>query len=77
MKHRTKIGKRAFIGSDTMLVAPVTIGNDALTASGSVITENVPDEALAMGRAKQVNKPGLATKLMARLKAIKAAKGKS
>lgn len=77
MKHRTKIGKRAFIGSDTMLVAPVTVGNDALTASGSVITENVPDEALAVGRAKQVNKPGLATKLMARLKAIKAAKGKS
>ena len=75
MKHRTKIGKRAFIGSDTMLVAPVTIGNDALTASGSVITENVPDEALALGRSKQVNKPGLATKLMARLKAIKAAKG--
>ena len=77
MKHRTRIGKRAFIGSDTMLVAPVTIGNDALTASGSVITENVPDEALAVGRSKQVNKPGLATKLMARLKAIKAAKGKS
>lgn len=77
MKHRTKIGKRAFIGSDTMLVAPVTIGNDALTASGSVITENVPDEALGIGRAKQVNKPGLATKLMARLKAIKAAKGKA
>ncbi|MFC3179938.1 bifunctional UDP-N-acetylglucosamine diphosphorylase/glucosamine-1-phosphate N-acetyltransferase GlmU [Cypionkella sinensis] len=77
MKHRTKIGKRAFIGSDTMLVAPVSIGNDALTASGSVITEDVPDEALALGRAKQVNKPGLATKLMAHLKAIKAAKGKS
>ncbi|GLS87263.1 bifunctional protein GlmU [Cypionkella aquatica] len=77
MKHRTKIGKRAFIGSSTMLVAPVSVGNDALTASGSVITENVPDEALSIGRAKQVNKPGLATKLMARLKAIKAAKGKS
>jgi bifunctional UDP-N-acetylglucosamine pyrophosphorylase/glucosamine-1-phosphate N-acetyltransferase len=77
MKHRTKIGKRAFIGSATMLVAPVTIGNDALTASGSVITENVPDAALAVGRSKQVNKPGLATKLMARLKAIKAAKGNS
>ncbi len=77
MKHRTKIGKRAFIGSDTMLVAPVSIGNDALTASGSVITENVPDEALAIGRSKQVNKPGLATKLMARLKTLKAAKGKS
>ncbi|MEO5613729.1 MAG: DapH/DapD/GlmU-related protein, partial [Cypionkella sp.] len=77
MKHRTKIGKRAFIGSDTMLVAPVSIGNDALTASGSVITENVPDAALALGRAKQVNKPGLAIKLMARLKSLKAAKGSS
>lgn len=77
MKHRTKIGKRAFIGSDTMLVAPVTVGDDALTASGSVITDNVPAEAVALGRAKQVNKPGLATALMTRLKAIKAAKGKA
>jgi bifunctional UDP-N-acetylglucosamine pyrophosphorylase / glucosamine-1-phosphate N-acetyltransferase len=77
MKHRTKIGKRAFIGSSTMLVAPVSVGNDALTASGSVITQDVPAEALALGRAPQVNKLGLATKLMGRLKAIKAAKGKA
>jgi len=77
MKHRTKIGKRAFIGSDTMLVAPVQIGDDALTASGSVITQDVPAEALALARAGQINKPGLATKMMARLKAIKAAKGKA
>ena len=77
MKHRTTIGKRAFIGSDTMLVAPVTVGHDAMTASGSVITENVPDVALAVGRAKQINKPGLALRLMDRLKAIKAAKGNS
>ena len=77
MKHRTRIGKRAFIGSDTMLVAPVTVGDDALTASGSVITDDVPAEALAVGRARQVNKPGLATRLMAKLKAIKAAKGKA
>ena len=76
MKHRTRIGKRAFIGSDTMLVAPVTVGDGALTGSGSVITEDVPAEAVALGRAKQVNKPGLATKLFDRLKAIKAAKGK-
>ena len=75
MKHRTRIGKRVFIGSDTMLIAPVTIGDDALTASGSVITEDVPPAALALARAKQVNKPGLATKLMDRLRAIKAAKG--
>jgi bifunctional UDP-N-acetylglucosamine pyrophosphorylase/glucosamine-1-phosphate N-acetyltransferase len=76
MKHRTRIGKRAFIGSDTMLVAPVTIGDGALTASGSVITEDVPAEALAVARAKQVNKPGLATRLMDRLMAIKAARTK-
>ncbi len=77
MKHRTRIGKRAFIGSDTMLVAPVSVGDDALTASGSVITDDVPAGALAVGRARQVNKPGLATRLMAKLKAIKAAKGKA
>ncbi len=75
MKHRTEIGKNVFIGSNTMLVAPVMVGDRALTASGSVITDDVPAEALALGRAKQVNKPGLATKLMARLKAVKAAKG--
>ncbi len=77
MKHRTRIGKRAFIGSDTMLVAPVSVGDDALTASGSVITDDVPAGALAVGRARQVNKPGLATRLMAKLKAIKDAKGKA
>jgi bifunctional UDP-N-acetylglucosamine pyrophosphorylase/glucosamine-1-phosphate N-acetyltransferase len=74
MKHRTTIGKRAFIGSDTMLVAPVTVGDGALTASGSVITENVPAGAVALGRAKQVNKPGLATRLFEKLRAAKAAK---
>jgi bifunctional UDP-N-acetylglucosamine pyrophosphorylase/glucosamine-1-phosphate N-acetyltransferase len=76
MKHRTVIGKRAFIGSDTMLVAPVTVGDDALTGSGSVITEDVPAEAVAIGRAKQVNKPGLATKMFEKLKSIKANKAK-
>jgi bifunctional UDP-N-acetylglucosamine pyrophosphorylase / glucosamine-1-phosphate N-acetyltransferase len=76
MKHRTTIGARAFIGSDTMLVAPVTLGAGAMTASGSVITEDVPAGALAVGRARQINKPGLATKFMDRLRAIKAAKGR-
>lgn len=76
MKHRTTIGKRAFIGSDTMLVAPVTVGDGALTASGSVITENVPAEAVAIGRARQVTKPGLATRMFDKLKAIKASKAK-
>jgi len=76
MKHKTEIGPRAFIGSNTALVAPVTVGRDAMTGSGSVITQDVPAEALALGRAKQVNKPGLATRLMDRLLAKKAAKSK-
>ncbi|WP_096786142.1 bifunctional UDP-N-acetylglucosamine diphosphorylase/glucosamine-1-phosphate N-acetyltransferase GlmU [Rhodobacter sp. CZR27] len=73
-KHRTEIGPRAFIGSDTMLVAPVTVGANAMTASGSVITEDVPAEALAVGRARQVNKPGLAARMMDMFRAAKAAK---
>ena len=71
-KHRTTIGANAFIGSDTMLVAPVTVGYGALTGSGSVITENVPPEAVALGRAKQTTKPGLAKKLFDKLRAEKA-----
>jgi bifunctional UDP-N-acetylglucosamine pyrophosphorylase / glucosamine-1-phosphate N-acetyltransferase len=77
MKHRTTIGARTFIGSATMLIAPVTIGARAMTASGSVITEDVPAEALAVARARQVTKPGLATRLMDKLRSIKAAKGKA
>ncbi len=76
MKHRTRIGKRVFIGSDTMLIAPVTIGDGAMTGSGSVITEDVPAEAVAIGRARQVTKPGLATRMFEKLKAIKASKAK-
>jgi bifunctional UDP-N-acetylglucosamine pyrophosphorylase/glucosamine-1-phosphate N-acetyltransferase len=63
-KHRTEIGARAFIGSDTMLVAPVRVGAGAMTASGSVITEDVPEEALALGRARQVIKPGLGQEIV-------------
>lgn len=76
MKHRTEIGARAFIGSDTMLVAPVKVGDDALTASGSVITEDVPAGALAIGRAKQATRPGLAIRLMEKLRAEKARRKK-
>lgn len=71
-KHRTVIGKHAFIGSDTMLVAPVTIGDGAMTGSGSTITSDVPAGALAIARGKQENKPGLAEKLMNMLRAKKA-----
>ncbi len=75
-KHRTTIGAHAFIGSDTMLVAPVTVGDGALTGSGSTITQDVPPGALALGRAQQVTKPGLATKLFDMLRAKKAAQKK-
>ncbi len=74
-KHHTSIGDNAFVGSNTMLIAPVSVGADALTASGSVITENVPDQALAIGRSRQTNKPKLAKRLMDALRAKKA-KGK-
>jgi bifunctional UDP-N-acetylglucosamine pyrophosphorylase/glucosamine-1-phosphate N-acetyltransferase len=74
MKHQTEIGTDAFIGSNTMLVAPVSVGKEALTASGSVIVNDVPNGALALGRSKQVNKPGLAIKLLAKFRSLKAAK---
>ncbi len=56
-KHRTVIGEKAFIGSNTALVAPVRVGNGALVGAGSVITDDVPDGALAIARGRQVNKP--------------------
>lgn len=73
-KHRTVIGSDAFIGSDTMLVAPVTIGDGAMTGSGSTITKDVPAGALALGRARQDNKLGFATKLFDMLRSKKAQK---
>jgi bifunctional UDP-N-acetylglucosamine pyrophosphorylase/glucosamine-1-phosphate N-acetyltransferase len=59
-KHPTTIGRRVFIGSDSALVAPVRVGDGAYVGAGSVITENVPPGALALGRGRQVNKPGWA-----------------
>ncbi|WP_047381382.1 bifunctional UDP-N-acetylglucosamine diphosphorylase/glucosamine-1-phosphate N-acetyltransferase GlmU [Cetobacterium sp. ZWU0022] len=55
-KFKTTIGKNAFIGSDTMLVAPLNIGENALVGAGSVITKDVPENALAVSRSKQVIK---------------------
>lgn len=66
-KHRTTIGANAFIGTNSLLVAPVSVGDGAYLATGSVITDDVPADALAIGRARQVNKPGLAARLRARL----------
>lgn len=55
-KHKTKIGDNCFIGSNVNLVAPVEIGNHAIIAAGSTITENVPEEALGIARERQINK---------------------
>jgi bifunctional UDP-N-acetylglucosamine pyrophosphorylase / glucosamine-1-phosphate N-acetyltransferase len=68
-KHRTTIGKDAFIGSNSALVAPVEIGEGAYIGSGSVITENVPANALAVGRGRQAVKEGWASRLRS-LKAL-------
>jgi bifunctional UDP-N-acetylglucosamine pyrophosphorylase/glucosamine-1-phosphate N-acetyltransferase len=59
-KHRTTIGEDAFVGSGTQLVAPVTVERGAYVAAGSCITDDVPADALALARARQVNKPGRA-----------------
>ena len=60
-KHATTVGDHVRIGSDTMLVAPVTVGDGAYTAAGSVVTEDIPPGAIAIGRAHQVNKEGWVT----------------
>ncbi|WP_437596161.1 bifunctional UDP-N-acetylglucosamine diphosphorylase/glucosamine-1-phosphate N-acetyltransferase GlmU [Sorangium sp. So ce590] len=67
-KHRTEIGPGAFIGSDSQIVAPVKIGAGAYVATGTTVTRDVPEDALAIGRVKQENKEGYAAKLKARLK---------
>jgi len=67
-KHRTVIGERAFIGSQTALIAPVTVGDGAYVATGSIITADVPADALSIARARQVDKPGRASELRARLR---------
>jgi bifunctional UDP-N-acetylglucosamine pyrophosphorylase/glucosamine-1-phosphate N-acetyltransferase len=64
-KHRTTIGANAFIGSDVALVAPVTVGDGAVIAAGSVITEDVMPDALAIARGRQVQKPGRAADMRA------------
>jgi bifunctional UDP-N-acetylglucosamine pyrophosphorylase/glucosamine-1-phosphate N-acetyltransferase len=67
-KPRTTIGARAFIGSDTALVAPVTVGDGAIVAAGSVITEDVPADALALARGRQENKLGRAVAIRRKLR---------
>ena len=76
-KHITRIGENSFIGSNSALVAPVSIGDGAYVASGSVITEDVPADALALGRARQETKPERAKVIRERALAFKAAKKKA
>src|SRR6202035_5475426 len=72
--HPTVIARRVFVGSDSAIVAPVRVGDGAYIAAGSVITKNVPADALALARGRQVNKPGWAT---ARRRQMAAAKHSS
>jgi bifunctional UDP-N-acetylglucosamine pyrophosphorylase/glucosamine-1-phosphate N-acetyltransferase len=76
-KHPTLIGDRVFIGSDSALVAPVVIGEGAYVAAGSIITDNVPADALALGRARQVTKPGWAKNRRAQREARKSTPSRS
>lgn len=75
-KHHTEIGARAFIGSNTLLVAPVKVGREAMTGSGTVVTKDVGAGDLALARTAQINKTGLAYKLMDILRAKKSKQDK-
>ena len=76
-KWETHVGAGAFIGSNTALVAPVTVGAGGFTGSGSVITKDVPADALAIARGRQEHKDGWAAEFRARKLAEKAAKKSS
>lgn len=75
-KFETHVGEKAFVGSNTLLVAPVTVGAGAFTGSGSVIVRDVAPDALALGRGQQVEKPGWAAAFRADKAAKKAGKSK-
>lgn len=75
-KYDTHVGEGAFVGSNSSLVAPVTIGAGAYTGSGSVITEDVSPDALALGRGRQAEKEGWAAKFRKKMAAKKAGRGK-
>jgi len=74
LKHRTEIGAGSFVGSNSTLVAPVRLGNGAFVAAGSVITDDVPRDSMAFGRARQTVKDGKAKQLRERLQAAKDSK---
>src|SRR5262249_17084474 len=67
-KHRTKIGEGVFIGSNTALVAPGTVGDGAHVAAGRVVVREAPADALTIARGQQVDKPGRASEIRERLR---------
>jgi bifunctional UDP-N-acetylglucosamine pyrophosphorylase / glucosamine-1-phosphate N-acetyltransferase len=75
-KHWTEVGPGAFVGSDCQLVAPVRIGARAYVATGTTVTRDVPEDALAIARVAQENKVGYAIRLRARFKREKAARAR-
>ena len=72
-KQKTRIGKDVFIGSDSQLIAPVTVGDGAYVATATTVNQDVPPAALAIGRVRQTNKEGYAPELRAQLDARKKA----
>jgi bifunctional UDP-N-acetylglucosamine pyrophosphorylase / glucosamine-1-phosphate N-acetyltransferase len=74
-KNKTSIGKDVFIGSDSQLIAPVSVGDGAYVATATSVTEDVPAGAMAIGRVRQTNKEGYASKLRERQAAAKKARG--
>ena len=72
-KHKTTIGADAFIGSNSSLVAPVTVSNGAFVGTATVVTKDVPEGDLAIGRVEQTNRRGMGARLMSRLRSLKAA----
>lgn len=74
LKHRTEIGAGSFVGSNSTLVAPVSLGSGTFVAAGSVITDDVDQDSMAFGRARQIVKEGKAKQLRERLKAAKESK---
>jgi bifunctional UDP-N-acetylglucosamine pyrophosphorylase/glucosamine-1-phosphate N-acetyltransferase len=73
-KHRTEIGANSFIGSNTSLIAPVTVGAGALVGAGSVIVEDVPEDSIAVSRATQVVRQGAASRYREKLLASRTPK---
>jgi bifunctional UDP-N-acetylglucosamine pyrophosphorylase/glucosamine-1-phosphate N-acetyltransferase len=76
LKYQTRIGKNAFVGSNSSLVAPVSIGDGAIIGSGSVITKDVEPDALSVARGRQMQKSGWATSFRDKMAEIKAVKKK-